>query len=369
MLNPRYAKKVLIPHSEIIGRIAALAKKVDADYKRVENPVLLVVMKGAFRVASDFLEYSNIDWQVELIQLSSYQGTKSSGAIEIGYSSLKNFEGRNVLVVEDIVDTGLSLRELLKHLKGLGVKQLKTLSLLTKPDALIHEVQLNYLGFNIGDAFVVGYGLDLDQYGRALNDIYELKMNPMINLVLFGPPGAGKGTQSTFLVEKYGLIHLSTGDLLRGEIAAGTDLGKAAKDIMDRGELVSDEIVIGMIRSKLEQNPGAKGFIFDGFPRTSAQAEALHELLAEYDTSITAMLSLEVPKEELVKRLLERGKSSGRADDQNEEVIENRIKEYNKKTAILKEFYTKKNKCVEIEGVGSVEEITQRLSEAIDQKA
>lgn len=183
----------------------------------------------------------------------------------------------------------------------------------------------------------------------------------MLNIVLFGPPGAGKGTQSEKLIEKYQLIHLSTGDLLRSEIAQQTELGMQAKLLMDKGELVPDAVVIGMIRSKLEHNQQAQGFIFDGFPRTSAQAEALDNLLAEKNTAISCMLALEVDNEELTKRLLLRGKDSGRADDQNEEIIRNRIKEYNNKTAPLKEFYSAQNKFYAVKGIGSIDEIFEAL--------
>ena len=188
----------------------------------------------------------------------------------------------------------------------------------------------------------------------------------MLNIVLFGPPGAGKGTQSNLLIEKYNLIHLSTGDILRGEIISGTKLGLAAKAIMDRGNLVSDDIVIGMISSKLDNNPNAKGFIFDGFPRTAAQATALDNLLEEKGTSISAMISLKVEDDELIRRLLDRGKDSGRADDQNESIIANRINEYNIKTAPLKEFYSSQEKLSEIEGMGSVSEIAKKLNAVID---
>ena len=188
----------------------------------------------------------------------------------------------------------------------------------------------------------------------------------MLNLVLFGPPGAGKGTQSNLLIDKYNLVHLSTGDILRGEIAAGTALGMKAKTLMDRGDLVPDEVVIGMISSKLDNNPNVNGFIFDGFPRTAAQAEALDNLLEGKNTSISSMLSLKVEDEELIRRLLSRGKDSGREDDKNEEIIANRINEYNNKTAPLKDYYSAQNKLSEIEGVGSVVEISNKLNTVID---
>ena len=188
----------------------------------------------------------------------------------------------------------------------------------------------------------------------------------MLNIVLFGPPGAGKGTQSNLLIDKYNLIHLSTGDILRSEITEGTTLGLEAKTLMDRGDLVPDEVVIGMISSKLDNHANANGFIFDGFPRTSAQATALDVLLEGKRTSISAMLSLKVADDELIRRLLERGKDSGREDDKNESIIANRINEYNKKTAPLKEFYLAQNKLSEIEGIGSVSEIANKLNSVID---
>ncbi|HMR45162.1 MAG TPA: adenylate kinase [Bacteroidia bacterium] len=188
----------------------------------------------------------------------------------------------------------------------------------------------------------------------------------MLNIVLFGPPGAGKGTQAEKLIQQYGLIHLSTGDLLRNEIAAQTKLGLEAKKLMDQGILVPDEVVIGMIESKLDANPIAKGFIFDGFPRTSAQASALDNLLEQKDTSITMMLALEVTETELSKRLLLRGKDSGRPDDQNPEIIKKRINEYNNKTAPVADYYRKQNKYYGINGIGSIDEIFNLLCKTID---
>lgn len=190
-------------------------------------------------------------------------------------------------------------------------------------------------------------------------------MEKMLNLVLFGPPGAGKGTQSENLINKYGLVHLSTGDLFRKEIARGTDLGKKAKDIMDKGELVGDDIVIGMIESKLDENPNVKGFIFDGFPRTSSQAISLDDLLQKKGTGISAMLALEVDDKELIKRLLLRGQHSGRPDDKNEDVIRNRIVEYNSKTLPLKKYYNEQGKFHSIDGIGSVDQIFKDLVDRI----
>jgi len=187
----------------------------------------------------------------------------------------------------------------------------------------------------------------------------------MLNIVLFGPPGAGKGTQSENLIKEYSLVHLSTGDILRSEIKNGTALGLEAKKLMDAGILVPDEVVIGMIESKLEENKSANGFIFDGFPRTTAQAKALDNLLEKKNTSITKMLALEVEHEELKRRLLERGKISGRADDQDEKVIENRIVEYQNKTAPLKNYYSAQNKFVAVNGIGTIEEIFERLQNSL----
>ena len=188
----------------------------------------------------------------------------------------------------------------------------------------------------------------------------------MLNLVLFGPPGAGKGTQATRLVEKYHLVHLSTGDIFRSNIKEGTDLGLLAKSYIDKGALVPDEVTIGMLEAEVNSNSNAKGFIFDGFPRTSAQAEALDAFLSSKDTEVSSMLALEVDENELITRLLERGKSSGRADDQDAGIIKNRIQVYENETAVLKTYYANQNKFFGIEGLGSIESITLALCKAID---
>lgn len=186
----------------------------------------------------------------------------------------------------------------------------------------------------------------------------------MLNIVLFGPPGSGKGTQSEKIIEKYGLKHISTGDLLREEVAGQTELGLQAKAIMDKGELVSDGIVIGMIRNKLEEHKDGPGFIFDGFPRTVDQARDLRKALTDYDERVCVMISLEVAREELVKRLLLRGQQTGRSDDKLE-TINNRIDVYNKQTKPVTYYYQKMRKHAAVDGTGSIDEIFDRIVEVI----
>lgn len=187
----------------------------------------------------------------------------------------------------------------------------------------------------------------------------------MLNIVLFGPPGSGKGTQSERIIERYGLTHFSTGDMLREELAAETELGLRAKSIMERGELISDEIIVGMIGNRIREESSAEGFIFDGFPRTVAQAAALDQLLEELDMKIDVMLGLEVDRQELIDRLLKRGQQQGRSDD-NLETIENRIRVYGEQTAPVMEYYRSRGKYRGVNGVGSIEEIFDRLTKILD---
>ena len=190
----------------------------------------------------------------------------------------------------------------------------------------------------------------------------------MFNLILFGPPGSGKGTQSEKIIEKFHLVHLSTGDLLRSQISQQTALGLEAKTLMDKGQLVPDEVVVGMISTALEENPQAKGFLFDGFPRTAAQAEALDGLLEIKQTPVKVMLALDVSEEELVKRILKRGQSSGRSDDTDEAIIAARVAEYKNKTEAVADYYRKSDKVIMVPGEGSIEEIFARLSAEIEKR-
>lgn len=189
----------------------------------------------------------------------------------------------------------------------------------------------------------------------------------MLNIVLFGPPGAGKGTQSSNLINNYQLIHLSTGDLFRKNIGEDTELGALAKSYMDKGNLVPDEVVIGMVEDKIQHHLDSKGFIFDGFPRTVAQAEALDEMMARHDLYISGMIALAVPEKELKRRIIERGKTSGRVDDQDDEKIANRIRVYNEETSPVAHYYRAADKYNEVEGVGSIEEIYQSIEKAVGQ--
>ncbi len=188
----------------------------------------------------------------------------------------------------------------------------------------------------------------------------------MLNIVLFGPPGAGKGTQSEKLMAKYQLDHISTGDLFRKHLSEGTELGKKAQEYMDEGFLVPDEVVIGMVEDKIQSEPNSNGFIFDGFPRTVKQAEALDQLLNSIDSPISGMIALEVPFEELKKRLLERGKISGRADDQSEDKINNRIQVYLDETLPVSEFYKTQKKFNGVNGVGTIDTIFEKICTVIE---
>jgi adenylate kinase len=196
----------------------------------------------------------------------------------------------------------------------------------------------------------------------------KLLLRLMFNLILFGPPGSGKGTQSEKIIEKFGLVHLSTGDLLRSQIAQQTPLGLEAKKLMDKGHLVPDEVVVGMISSALDENSKANGFLFDGFPRTAAQAASLDSLLELRKESISVMLALEVSEPELIKRILKRGETSGRSDDTNEEIIAARVAEYKNKTEAVADYYRQTDKVVMVAGEGTVEDIFARLSKEIESR-
>ncbi|MFP2996203.1 adenylate kinase [Spongiivirga sp. MCCC 1A20706] len=354
-----------IKADSIDSTIKKMAAEIKADCGD-EVPVFIGVLNGAFRFVADLMKHYNGDCEVQFIKMQSYEGTASKGTVlqQIGLN--QDLSQRKVVILEDIIDTGNTLTEIYKLLENQGVDDFKIASLFFKPTAYTKEHSIHYIGFEIPDRFIVGYGLDYDGLGRNLSDIYQLKTTYMTNLVLFGPPGAGKGTQADVLKEKYNLVHISTGDVFRYNIKNKTDLGTLAKSYIDKGHLVPDEVTIKMLNAEVEKNPDANGFIFDGFPRTEAQAESLDRLLTEKGSQVNAMIALEVDDEILVSRLMERGKTSGRPDDANESVIRDRIAVYYKQTAVLKNYYQKQEKFIGVDGVGSIEEISIRLSEAID---
>ena len=328
--------------------------------------MFVVVLNGAFIFASDLIKQYPGKCEVSFVKLSSYYGLSSTGIVKTLLDVSDDVEGKSVIVVEDIVDTGNTLEELVNMFSGMNIKQFKIASMFYKSEAYDGDYKIDYVGMEIPDKFIVGYGLDYNELGRNLPEVYKIKEGEMMNLVLFGPPGAGKGTQAEFLKEKYNLVHISTGVVFRYNIKNETELGKLAKSYIDAGDLVPDEVTINMLKDEVLKNPDANGFIFDGFPRTDAQAEALDKLLDQLGETVSACIALEVDTDVLVERLLERGKTSGRSDDQDEDKIRNRFVEYNEKTAVLKDYYTKQGKFHAIDGVGEIAEITERLSKVID---
>jgi adenylate kinase len=359
--------KSYISAEKIQVAIQTLVDQVSEDLKNEDTPIFIGILNGSFMFVSDFVRKYKGNCEVSFVKLASYEGTKTTGKIKQLVGINENIEGRTVVILEDIIDTGNTLQEIYQIFEDKNVKQLKIATLFFKPDVFKKELPIDYIGISIPDKFIVGYGLDYNGIGRNLENIYQLTKQPnMTNIVLFGPPGAGKGTQAEVLKEKYNLKHISTGDVFRYNIKNQTELGLLAKSYMDNGNLVPDEVTINMLKAEVEMNPDANGFIFDGFPRTESQAIALDAFLEEKGAAINGMVALEVPEDILVTRLLERGKISGRADDQDESKIRNRFNEYNTKTAVLKDYYQTQNKYFGLNGVGTIPEITENLCKIFD---
>jgi len=354
-----------LKEEEILRAVAKMAEEIAKDYKD-EVPLFVGVLNGAFMFVADFLKAYQHPCEVSFVRLSSYQGLTSTGIVETLLDVPEELEGKSVIILEDVVDTGRTLKQLVHLFSNTNVKEFRIAALFYKSEVYNGEYPIDYIGLDIPDNFIVGYGLDYNELGRNLREVYQLNQANMINLVLFGKPGAGKGTQAGFLKEKYNLKHISTGDVFRYNIKNGTDLGKLAKSYIDRGDLVPDAVTIDMLKDEVEKNPDAAGFIFDGFPRTAAQAEALDNFLESKDMKVHATIALEADDDILVARLLERGKVSGRSDDQDETKIRNRFDEYNEKTAPLKAYYEKQGKFHSVNGIGEIDEITTRLSKVIE---
>jgi len=355
-----------ISKEKIQDAILKLSQEIES-YAQGEPVVFVVVLKGSFMFASELAKNYKHDAVFEFYRLKSYEGTHSTGDVKIIVDIEKELiKGKKVIVLEDIVDSGRTLEKIIDELQKKNPADLKIATLFYKPEAYTKTFPIDFIGMEIPNDFIVGFGLDYDELGRNLPEIYKLKdvkKEKMIDFILFGPPGAGKGTQATIIKEKLGLTYIATGDMFRHHIKNETPLGLKAKAYIEKGDLVPDEITIGMIE-EIISDPNIKGIIFDGFPRTVKQAEFLDKLMAKKDLIIDALIALDVPEERLIKRLLNRGQTSGRADD-NEETIKHRLDMYHQKTEPVKEYYKKQNKYYEVNGVGEIDEVNQRLLDVI----
>lgn len=364
-LHDKYFK-TYISEEKIAAATKQMVKEVSKDLKN-ETPIFIGILNGSFMFVADFVRKYKYNCEVQFVKLASYNGTNSTGKIKQLVGLNQDLEGRTVVILEDIIDTGNTLQEIYEIFKDKKLKELKIATLFFKPDVFKKELAIDYIGISIPDEFIVGYGLDYDGLGRNLASIYQLTAKPKVkNILLFGPPGVGKGTQADILKEKYNLVHISTGDVFRSHMKRDTKLGKLAKSYIDKGNLVPDDVTIKMLKGVVKKVSHANGIIFDGFPRTKAQAIALDAFLEENDETLGGMITIEVPTKLLIARLLERGKTSGRTDDQDENKILNRFNEYFTKTEILKDYYQAQNKYFGVDGVGDISEITKRLSDVFE---
>lgn len=354
-----------ISKTDIQHAVNGVAVRLNEDFKG-KRPVFLTVLNGAFLFSAELIKKFDHECEMSFIKVASYDGVHQSDEISTVMGAEPSLKGRDIIVVEDIVDSGNTIETIINILEQEEVASYCIATLLYKPKAYTKPYPIGYIGLEIPNDFVVGFGLDYNGLGRNFTSIYKLKELKMTNLVLFGPPGAGKGTQAEVLKEKYNLVHISTGDLFRYHKKNDTELGKIAASYSDKGLLAPDDLTNKMLAEEVRKNSDASGFIFDGYPRTKDQAIFLADLLEKNGTSISGMVALDVDDEILVGRLLERGKTSGRPDDADEEVVRNRIKVYYAETAILKGYYEKEDKYHGVNGVGSVAEITTRLSGVID---
>ena len=360
--------RVSISEAEIKRRIKEVAGQISKELEG-KNPLFLGVLNGSFIFAADLMREMTIPCEISFVKLASYQGITSTGKVTEVIGINENLSGRTVVIVEDIVESGNTMKRMIEQLGTRNPESVRICTLFFKPDKLKEDLNLDYVAFRIPDDFIVGYGLDYDQAGRGLRDVYSIiedKNKNMKNIVIFGAPGSGKGTQSDKMIEKYGLNHISTGDVLRAEIKNGTDLGKTAKGYIDNGQLIPDDLMVSILASVYDSfGREHKGVIFDGFPRTIPQAEALKNMLDERGDKVAAMIELDVPEEELMKRLILRGQQSGRADD-NEETIKKRLVVYHSQTQPLIEWYKKEGIHYHINGLGELDRIFADICQVID---
>ena len=366
--------KPFLSNDQINAAIDKVAAKLNADFAGTQDiPILLCVLSGSIMFTAELMKRIDFPVEVAAVKLSSYVGTRSTGKIRQVMGITAPLKGRRVIIVEDIVDSGNTIVDLHRIVSEHGASEIRICTMLLKPKMYDKDIKLDYVAMEIPDDFIVGFGLDYNELGRNLKDIYALDTDPdyhvienkMKYYILFGPPGAGKGTQASAMVEKYNLCHISTGALLRKEIAAGSELGLKAKSLIDAGKLVPDEVVEGMIAHEFDTVKGVSGFLLDGFPRTIAQAEALDKMLAERGEEVTSVVSIMIPDEMIKERIQHRAAIEGRADDASEETINTRIKTYHEKTEPLVDFYKKAGKYLEIDGVGTIGAVRAAIFEAL----
>ena len=366
--------KPFLSNDQINAAIDKVAAKINADFAGTQDiPILLCVLSGSIMFTAELMKRIDFPVEVAAVKLSSYVGTRSTGKIRQVMGITAPLKGRRVIIVEDIVDSGNTIVDLHRIVSEHGASEIRICTMLLKPKMYDKDIKLDYVAMEIPDDFIVGFGLDYNELGRNLKDIYALDTDPdyhvienkMKYYILFGPPGAGKGTQASAMVEKYNLCHISTGALLRKEIAAGSELGLKAKSLIDAGKLVPDEVVEGMIAHEFDTVKGVSGFLLDGFPRTIAQAEALDKMLAERGEEVTSVVSIMIPDEMIKERIQHRAAIEGRADDASEETINTRIKTYHEKTEPLVDFYKKAGKYLEIDGVGTIGAVRAAIFEAL----
>lgn len=343
--------KPYITHEKIMAAVEDVAAKVNKDFAGCEDvPIVLCVLNGAIPFTAALLVRLKFQCELVSIKMSSYQGTKSTGTVLNVMGLTADVKGRRIILCEDIVDTGNTIVALKELLLSKGAADVKICTMLLKPAVYNKSEKINYVGMEIPNAFIVGFGLDYDEIGRNYEDIYVIDENNMKYYILFGPPGAGKGTHAGAIAEKYNYKHISTGELLRAEIAAGTELGKKAKDLIAAGSLVPDEVVEGMIESAFDKIKGYDGFLLDGFPRNINQAKDLDKILEKRGTSVTALVSIMISDETVRARIAHRAAIEGRADDASEETITNRIATYHAQTEPLIEYYKAQGKYYECNG-------------------
>lgn len=360
-----------IPTKRIQDIVQDMANEMNAQLLG-RDVVFIAILNGAFMFASDLFKRIEFNALISFIKFASYEGTESTGNVKQLIGLNEDLEGKTVVILEDIIDSGITMEKIIDQIKELNPLEIRVASLLAKPDAFMKSYVIDYIGLEIPNDFIVGYGLDYNGLGRNLTAIYThseakaaRKIAKVKYFLLFGPPGSGKGTQSKKIIEKYNLVHLSTGDILRKELETNSRLGQIAKRHMNKGGLVPDDIILGMVSKELEANKGTSGVVLDGFPRTVEQAKGLDKLLTNKNYEISAMFALDVHEDELVKRLLKRAKEGGRIDD-TPDIIAKRIQTYKLTTAKVAEYYLEQGKLHEIYGVGKIDNIFNEISSIID---